>query len=237
MKYHHVYTLSARGCFFTAVYRVALGVRNRGRSTELGRCRRAIHGSRQVRADPGSMLTSIPGARTGQVLAAGMDESVPSPASAIASAAAASIASAAPSTTTSILARFRLVDRQAASAMVLIVQGVDGRKGISVRRHLDEAEATTPTSLSVHNHLRASHFAEWGEQVFQIGISHRKCEIADIQLLAHLQPPLGSGRAMLTRVRLSGSKESGRTGRPNGWARQSSSMIRDLNRSGPRTPP
>jgi hypothetical protein len=111
------------------------------------------------------------------------EESVPS--------AASTIATTAPSTasTTSILARLRLVDRQAAAAMVLVVQGVDGREGLGVSSHLDEAESAAPTCLSVHNHLRASHLAEWGEQFFQIGISHRKCEIADKQLLDHLQPP------------------------------------------------
>ncbi len=112
--------------------------------------------------------------------------------------------------------------------MVLVVQRVDGREGLGVRCHLDEAEPTAPTRLSVHNHLRASHFAKWGEQIFKVGISDRECEIADIQLLAHLQTPRDLERAMLTRIRLSGSKERGWTGWPNGWARRLRTLIRGL---------
>ncbi len=73
--------------------------------------------------------------------------------------------------------------------MVLVVQGVDGRHGIGVAPHLNEAEPAAPARLPVDDHLRTSHFAEWGEQFFQLGIANRECEIANIQLLAHLQAP------------------------------------------------
>ena len=73
--------------------------------------------------------------------------------------------------------------------MVLVVQGVDGRHGIGVAPHLDEAEPAAPARLPVDDYLRASHFAEWDEQFFQLGIANREREIANIQLLAHLQAP------------------------------------------------
>jgi hypothetical protein len=73
--------------------------------------------------------------------------------------------------------------------MLLIVKGVDGRKGIGVRRHLDKAETTAATRLAILDHLGASHLAKWREQVFQVGVRDRERKIADIQLLAHLQAP------------------------------------------------
>ena len=106
--------------------------------------------------------------------------------SAIASAIpAAAISSASPSATT-ILTWLRFVDGQAASAVVLVVQCVDGREGIGVRRHLNKAETATPTCLAILNHLSASHLAKRREQVFQVGIRDRESKIADVQLLAHL---------------------------------------------------
>jgi hypothetical protein len=74
--------------------------------------------------------------------------------------------------------------------MILVVQGIDGRKGISVRRHLNEAEAATPTCLAILDHLSASHFAKRREQVLQVGTRYRESKITDVQLLAHLfEPP------------------------------------------------
>ena len=171
------------------------------------------------------LLTSIPAAEVDRVILSGLNESVPAttaiaaPAPAIAASAATAAATSAAATTATILTWLRLVDRQTASAVVLVVQSLDRREGLGVAPHLDEAKPAAPARLSVHDHLRASHFAKRGEQVFQVGISDRECKIADIQLLAHLQTPWDLGRAILTRVRLSGSKERGRTGRPNGWAR------------------
>ena len=109
--------------------------------------------------------------------------------------------------------------------MFLVVKGINGRESIGVRCHLDEAEATASTCLAIFDHLGASHLTKRREQVFQVGIRDREREIADVQLLAHLQPPWDLGCAMLTRVRLSGSKERGRTGRPTGQARRLSIEI------------
>ena len=129
-------------------------------------------------------------------------------------------AAVAATTTATIFTWLCLVDRQPASAMLLVVKGVDSRKSIGVRRHLDKAEATTPARLAILDHLGASHLAKRRKQIFQVGIRDREREIADIQLLAHLQTPRDLGCATLTRIRLSGSKERGRTGRPTGQARR-----------------
>jgi hypothetical protein len=90
---------------------------------------------------------------------------------------------------TAVLTWLRLVDCQAASAMLLVVKSVNGRERIGVGRHFDKAKATTSTRLAILDHLGTSHLAKRREQVFQIGIRDREREIADIQLLAHLQPP------------------------------------------------
>ena len=94
--------------------------------------------------------------------------------------ASATTTAVATATTATILTRFCLVDRQAASTMFLVVQGVDGRKGIGVRRHLDEAETATPTRLAILDHLSTSHLAKRREQVFQVGIRDRERKIADV---------------------------------------------------------
>jgi hypothetical protein len=73
--------------------------------------------------------------------------------------------------------------------VLLIVKGLDGRKGISVRRHLDEAETATSARLAILDYLCAPHFAKRREQVFQVGICDRESKIADVQLLAHLRLP------------------------------------------------
>ena len=73
--------------------------------------------------------------------------------------------------------------------MFLVMQSINGGQSIGVGRHLDESKATTPTRLAILDHLSASHFAKWREQVFQVGIRDRERKIADVQLLAHLQTP------------------------------------------------
>jgi len=118
--------------------------------------------------------------------------SIPLSSAAVATAAATTTTTAtsvAATATATILTRLRLVDRQAAASMFLVVEGVDGRKGIGVGRHLDEAEATTPTSLAILDHLSASYLTKWREQLFQVGIRDREGKIADVQLLAHLRLP------------------------------------------------
>jgi hypothetical protein len=44
--------------------------------------------------------------------------------------------------------------------MFLVVERVDGREGIRVRCHLDEAKAAASTRLPVLDHLSTSHFAK-----------------------------------------------------------------------------
>ena len=102
--------------------------------------------------------------------------------------------------------------------MVLVVQGVDGREGLGVCSHLDEAESSASTCLSVHNHLRASHFAEWGgSRLCRSASVIENVRLPTYSFFAHLQPPLGSGIAIPCsdpRSTFRVNKESGRTGRP-----------------------
>jgi hypothetical protein len=98
--------------------------------------------------------------------------------------------------------------------MFLVVERVDGREGIGVRCHLNEAETAASARLPVLDHLSTSHFAKRREQLFQVGVRDREREIADIQLLTHRQTPQGLETDTLTRSRLSGSNKRGRAGRP-----------------------
>jgi hypothetical protein len=87
---------------------------------------------------------------------------------------------AATTTAATILARFCLVNREAASTMFLVVERVDCCKGIGIRRHLDKAKAATAPGLSVFDYLSTSHLAKRREQVFQVGIRDRERKIADV---------------------------------------------------------
>ena len=93
---------------------------------------------------------------------------------------AVSAALIASSSATPILTRLCLVDRQAASAVFLVVQGVYGCKSIGVGHHFDEAEATAPARLPILDHLRTSHLAKRREQVFQVSIRDRERKITDV---------------------------------------------------------
>ena len=84
------------------------------------------------------------------------------------------------SSATAVLTRLCFVNRQATASVLMIVQGVDSRQGIGIDLHLDEAKPATSARLPVDDHLCASHLAERGEQVFQVGISDGKGKIADI---------------------------------------------------------
>jgi hypothetical protein len=44
--------------------------------------------------------------------------------------------------------------------MFLVVERIDGREGIRVRCHLDEAETAASTRLPVLDYLSTSHFAK-----------------------------------------------------------------------------
>jgi hypothetical protein len=107
---------------------------------------------------------------------------------------------AAAATATTILARLGFVHCQPPASMLLIVQGVNRGLSSRIRPHFHKAKPSASARLPINHHLCASHLAKRGEQVFKVGIGNRKRKIADIQLLAHLQPP-GSERSQPDRDR------------------------------------
>ena len=180
---------------------------------------RASRAGNSCWVDPAASCWSIPVPST-SVPTAPAATSTPIPTSP----ATAATISTTTATATAVFAGLCLVHRQTASVVFLVVQSVDGREGIGVRCHLDEAEAAAATCLPVLDDLSTSHFAKRREQLFQVGVRDREREIADIQLLTHRQTPQGLETDTLTRSRLSGSNERGRAGRPIRWARRSRSM-------------
>ena len=64
--------------------------------------------------------------------------------------------------------------------MILVMEGVDGRKGIGVSRHFDKAEAAAPTCLPILDDLCAFYLAKRREQIFQVGTRDRERKIADV---------------------------------------------------------
>ena len=98
-------------------------------------------------------------------------------------------AAAAAATTTAIFTWLSFVDCQPPASMLLVVQGVDRGLSSRIRPHFHKSKPSASARLPIHHHLCTSHLAKRGEQVFKVGIGNRKRKIADVQLLAHLQPP------------------------------------------------
>jgi hypothetical protein len=86
----------------------------------------------------------------------------------------AAMAAAATASSSSILTRFRFVNGQPPASVLLVMQGIDRRLSGRIRPHLDKAEPSASACLPVNDHLCASHLAERGEQVFQVGIGNRE---------------------------------------------------------------
>jgi hypothetical protein len=112
-----------------------------------------------------------------------------SPAAAATTTTATVAAAAAATTTTAILTWLRFVNCQPPASMLLIMQGIDRGLSSRIRAHFHKAKSSASARLPINHHLCASHLAKRGEQVFKVGIGNRKRKIADVQLLAHLQPP------------------------------------------------
>src|ERR1043165_1023789 len=93
---------------------------------------------------------------------------LPAAAAAIAAAVAASAEAAASTAATArpaILARTRLVDRQAATVQVFAVELLNGGLALFLRRHLDEAEAARAARVAVFDHVGRLDRAGLREQV------------------------------------------------------------------------
>src|SRR5262249_45523913 len=82
-----------------------------------------------------------------------------------------------------------LVDRQPAAVHLLVAEPLDGRLGLLVAAHLDEAEALGAAGVPVHDDLGRLHRAELPEQLLQRAVGRAVGEVADVQLLAHGGPP------------------------------------------------
>src|SRR5262249_57488316 len=67
---------------------------------------------------------------------------------------------AAPAAPAAVLPGPGLVDGQGAAVVLLAVQAADGRLGLLVGAHLDEAEALAAPGVAVHDDLRRLHGAE-----------------------------------------------------------------------------
>src|ERR1043166_6394054 len=71
------------------------------------------------------------------------------------------------STARAILAGLGFVDGERAPAVLLAVERRDGRLGLGVATHLDEAESLASAGVAIGDDLRALHRAVRGEQRFQ----------------------------------------------------------------------
>src|SRR4051794_10204131 len=111
----------------------------------------------------------------------------------IAAAAVAPVAS--PATAATVAAtragftRLGLINREAATVVVLVVEALDGRLGLGLAAHLHEAEALAAARVTVLDDLRALDVPECGEQLLQVGTADLIGQVPDIQFLTHYQSP------------------------------------------------
>src|SRR5687767_11384504 len=94
-----------------------------------------------------------------------------------------------------------LVDCQGSALELLAVERLNGLLGLGVVLHLDEAEAPRPAGLPIGNHLGARHHAmllEESQQVVGACVPH---QVADVNILRHLQKPLGAAKKNGPRMR------------------------------------
>ncbi len=109
-------------------------------------------------------------------------------------AAAATVAAATAAATTTVaaaaaatrLARLGLIDREAPAVDFLVVKTLDGRLGLGLAAHLDEAKALAPTRVAILDDLRALHDPESGEQLLQVSVADLIGQVPDIQFPAHV---------------------------------------------------
>src|ERR1051326_5971139 len=108
-----------------------------------------------------------------------------------AEAAAASAASARPA----ILARARLVDRQAATVQVFAVELLDGGLALFLRRHLDEAEAARAARVAVFDDVGRLDRTGLREEVAQVFAGGLEREVPDVEFHGHVNFLLPRARA------------------------------------------
>jgi len=107
-------------------------------------------------------------------------------ASAAAAAATPTATTAATATTTAaaaaIFAGTSFVDSKVTTVEILAVHARDGRLGLRVVGHFDEAEATGAPGVAIHNEGRRSDFAESLESGAESGLRRAEREIAYVKL-------------------------------------------------------
>src|SRR5688572_1464216 len=98
---------------------------------------------------------------------------------------AATRAEAAATATAARRHRARLVNRQAAPAVLVLVQFVDGALRAFRIAHLDEGESTRLPRRAVANEIDGAHRAHGFEQRLEIGLGSLIGKVTDVKLGAH----------------------------------------------------
>jgi hypothetical protein len=94
-------------------------------------------------------------------------------------------ARASPTATAAILFGPGLVDVQAAVINLLAGEPGDGRLGLGVAGHLDEAESLRLAGIPVHDHRGRLHRALRHKHMLQVAVRHAVRQVAYVNLLAH----------------------------------------------------
>jgi len=84
-----------------------------------------------------------------------------------------------------LFTRAGLVDDNGTAFQRLPVHAVDGRLGLGIRAHLDEAEALRTARVPVHHDLCGGHCAELREGLVQRLVAHGIGKIADVKFVSH----------------------------------------------------
>ena len=92
-------------------------------------------------------------------------------------------------TATSVLTGFGLVNGQAPTADLVIVQPLNGRLRLAFGAHLHEAEPFSSARTTVSHHFRAVHGAELREQLLQLGVADLVGQIPNKQPRTHSDAP------------------------------------------------
>src|SRR5262249_50829715 len=105
----------------------------------------------------------------------------------------------APAPTPAVFPRPGLVDGEGAAARLLAVQGGDGRLGLLVRLHFDEAEALGAACVPVHDDLGGFDRTVRLEHRRQVGVGYPIGQVAHIQFLTHHFTPEEMARALVSK--------------------------------------
>jgi hypothetical protein len=111
-------------------------------------------------------------------------------AAATATAAATESTTPAPTAAAAVFARAGFVDSEGAAAVLLAVEGGDGRLSLVIRGHLDEPEALGPPGVAIVDDLRGNHGPVLSEQLLEFRAIHLVAEVPDVKLLTHYASPV-----------------------------------------------